>query len=227
MKAHTAADVVACGPCILSSWRNCSEYFFSMQVPSRWFHVHISRGFVSLQLTAWNTFSSLSLWNSKSQSLPLITMKEIYWQQLILIPMCFSDCLKCCLCTSIIKSSLFLLLLCRQIQNLVTDTDEWSPCLPGHTLTGLILLHLFLTDWAGGKLASALENSSILFSVYGVASNTIVRCSLFLLLCHKTFWHFCRVIIPAKEMASELRLPTIQTFWWIGREIRKQWTEGQ
>lgn len=76
-------------------------------------------------------------------------MKGIYWQQLILIPVCFSDCPKCCLCTSIIKSSLFLLLLCRQIQNLVTDTDEWSPCLPGHSLTGLILSHLFLTDWGG------------------------------------------------------------------------------
>lgn len=185
-------------------------------------------GFDYLQLIAWNTFSSLSLWNSKSHSL-LITMKEIHWQQLILIPMCFSDCLKCCSCTSIIKSSLFFLLLCCQIQNLVTDTDEWSPFLPGHSLTGLILLRLSLPDSGGrGKgTASTLENSSILFSVYGVASNTIVSCSLFLLLCHKTFWRFCRVIIPAKETASELHLPTIQTFWWIVREMRKQWVEGQ
>ena len=123
-----------------------------MQVPSRSFHgVHISRAFDSLRLIAWNTFSSLSLSNSKSHSLPLITMEEIYWQHLILISMCFSHGLKCCLCTAIIKSSLFLLLLCHQMQNLVTDTDEWSPCFPGHSLTGLILLRLFLTDWEGEK----------------------------------------------------------------------------
>lgn len=147
--------------------------------------------------------------------LPLINTEEIYWQQLIVIPMCFSDCLKCCLCTSIIKSSLFVLLLCHQIQNLVTDTDEWSPCLPGHSLTALILLHFFLTDWGGKKMASALENSSILFSVHRLAHNIIEHCSLFLLLCQTLFYTFVELSSqPRKwQVNFTFQLSSILVVW--------------
>lgn len=185
-------------------------------------------GFDSLQLIAWNTFSSLSLWNSKSHSL-LITMKEIdtltaahshshvlFWLPEVLLMQ--------------FHYQVILIPLVALLSN--SESCHWHwwvisffawPFLDRSSTVALVPARF---GGRGEGTASTLENSSILFSVYGVASNTIVSCSLFLLLCHKTFWRFCRVI-PAKETTSELHLPTIQTFWWIVREMRKQWVEGQ
>lgn len=118
-----------------------------------------------------------------SQSLLLITTKEILWQQLVLIPTCFSDCLKCCLCTFIIKPSLFLLLLCHQTQNLVTDT-EWSPHLLGCYLTGLILLYLFVTDEGGESWLVPLRIHQ--YCLLSMGLQAIPLCAVVLLLCHKT-----------------------------------------
>lgn len=126
--------------------------FLSVWVPSRWFYsILVSWAFVSAQLITWHTFSTLLLWKFRSSSLLLISM-DVYWQRLIVIPVSFSDCLKCSFCTSITKPSLFLLLLCQQIYDLITDTDKWSPCLPGPSKTALILLQLFLTEWREGKV---------------------------------------------------------------------------
>lgn len=161
--------------------------FLACRYHQGYFMVFIFLRDLTLHLIAWNT--SLKLVITKFQvSHPLITINKMYWQQLMLIPMCFSDHLKCCLCTSIIKSSSFFFLFCLQIQNLVTDTDEWSPWLPGHSLTGIIPFASWQIEEGKKSLASALKNSSVLFSVYAVASNTIVRPSLFLALCHKTFF---------------------------------------
>lgn len=138
--------------------------------------------------------------------------------------MCFSHKHKCCWCGSIINSSLFVSWLCCQGQNLITDTDEWSPCLPGQVWC------CCTCSWQteAGKVAQALGNSLGFSSADGFPSNSIVGSSLlFSAVPQIIFFNFCRVIIPTKEMAGEIHLPTTQTFCWVGREMREQWAQGQ
>lgn len=220
--------MVACGPCILSSSRNCSKYFLACRYHQGDFVVSIFLGIwhsathslerflkiviMKLQallppshhhegdiLTAAHSHSHVLFW------LPEVLLMHFHYQ-VILIPLVAlpSNSESC------------------HWRWWVISLFAW-PFLDRSNTVALVPDRLGVCVFVCVKLASALENSSILFSVYGVASNTIVHCSLFLLLYHKTFWHFCRVINPAKEMASELHLPTIPTFWWIGREMRKQW----
>lgn len=64
-------------------------------------------------------------------------------------------------------------------------------------------------------MASALENSSILFSVHRLAHNIIVHCSFFLLLCQTLFYTFVELSSqPRKwQVNFTFQLSSILVVW--------------
>lgn len=221
MKVHVAAYGVPCGSCTPSSCRNCSKYFLDAQVPWRWFNgVCISRGFDSaarsLEHSLTCHYKTPSLTPSHHRGGEILTAAHCHSHVLFSSPEVL---------LMQFHYQLILILLVAVLSN--SESRLWHRW----------VISLFAQPFLDRSNAVALAPDRLRQGNRPMPLGIRQACFLLvdlgaiplcaLLFCHcwatNLFLNFWRVIIPTKEMASELHLPTIQTLLdWKGDEEEGQ-----